>query len=44
MRARVMSGNEGRGMGGEMRIGVGGKPRVRVKAKKGWMMRGNLQG
>ena len=44
MRARVMSGNKGRWMGGEIRIGVGGNPRVRVKAKRGCRVRGNLQG
>jgi hypothetical protein len=43
-RARVMSGNKGRWMGGEMKIGVRGKPRVRVKAKRGWRVRENLQG
>ena len=43
-RARVMSGNKGRWMGDEMRIGVGGKPRARVKAKRVWRVRGNLQG
>ncbi len=44
MKARVMSGNKGRWMGGEIRIGVGGNPRVRVKAKRGCRVRGNLQG
>jgi hypothetical protein len=31
-------------MGGEMRIGGRGRPRVRVKAKKGLRVSGNLKG
>jgi hypothetical protein len=44
VRARVRSSNKGRDMVGEMKIGGRGTPRVRLKAKRGLRVRGNLKG
>jgi hypothetical protein len=44
VRARVKRSNTGREMGGEMRIGGRGRPRVRLRAKIGLRVRGNLKG
>jgi hypothetical protein len=44
VRARVRSSNKGREMVGEMKIGGRGRPRVRLRAKRGLRVRGNLKG
>jgi hypothetical protein len=44
VRARVRSSNKGRDMVGEMKIGGRETPRVRLKAKRGLRVRGNLKG
>ncbi len=43
-KARVRRSNKGREMGGEMRIGGRGRPRLRLRAKRGLRVRGNLKG